>query len=276
MTNQEAQQAPLVSVIIPTFNRPEELRNAVQSAAKQTLKSLEIIVVNDGGCDVGDTIKEINDSRLIYICHDHNKGLSAARNTGIRRARGRYLSFLDDDDVFYEQHLQTLVQCMEERTESVVYSDSLELTQEYIGSELVTHSREVRYSRDFNRGWLYINNLAPPLCFLLERELLRDGTCFDESLAAHEDWWFWIQLSKKSSFFHLAEVTCEYINRLDKASLSKNKQDMLDTLIEVYARTEHEIANYPEIPQVRRKLVEILRKNLTNALHSPAHNDETV
>lgn len=260
MTDQEVRQAPLVSVVIPTFNRPEEVRNAVQSVAKQTLQSLEIIVVNDGGFDVSDIIKEINDSRLVYICHDRNKGISAARNTGIHRARGRYLSFLDDDDVFYEHHLQTLIQCIEERTESVVYSDSLELTQECIGSEIVTHSREVKYSRDFNRGWLYINNLAPTLCFLLERELLRDGTCFDESLAAHEDWWFWIQLSRKSSFFHLANVTCEVRNRIDKTSLSKNNQDMLDTLIEVYARTEHEIANHPAIVQTRRKLVEHLRE----------------
>ena len=262
MANQNVQQTPLVSVIIPTFNRPEEIRNAVQSVTKQTLQSLEIIVVNDGGCDLGQTIKEISDSRLVYICHDHNKGLSAARNTGIYRARGRYLSFLDDDDVFYEQHLQKLVQCIEGRTESVVYSDSLELTQEYIGSELVTHSREVKFSRDFNRGMLYVNNLAPPLCFLLERELLRDGTSFDESLTAHEDWWFWIQLSRKSSFFHLAETTCEYRNRIDRASLSKNTQDMLDTLIEVYARTEHEIANYSAIVQMRRRTAEHLREQL--------------
>ncbi len=123
---------------------------------------------------------------------------------------------------------------------------------------------------------LYVHNLAPPLCYSLERELLRDGTCLDESLTAHGGWGFWIQLSRKSSFFHFAAVTSEYRNRIDRTNLSKNTQGRLDTLIEVCTKTEHEIVNYSAIIQMRPHTAEYLREQLTNFGHSPAYNYKEV
>ncbi len=98
---------PKISVIIPTCNRPELLYQAVQSILNQSFQNFEIIVVDDGLEKRADKIIEkINDDRIVYIKHEKNKGASAARNTGIKKARGEYLILLDDDDTSFQKRLK--------------------------------------------------------------------------------------------------------------------------------------------------------------------------
>ena len=105
---------PLVSVIVPTYNRPDSLPEALDSIAKQTFRNIDVIVVNDGGCDVQNVIEAASENVTIqYICHHDNKGLPATRNTGIRKAQGKYITYLDDDDILYPAHIQTLVDFLE-------------------------------------------------------------------------------------------------------------------------------------------------------------------
>ncbi|KKR88702.1 MAG: Glycosyltransferase [Candidatus Yanofskybacteria bacterium GW2011_GWA1_44_21] len=88
-----------VSVIIPTHNRPELLKRAINSVLCQTYKDLEVIVIDDGlEIRADQVINNINDPRLKYIQHSEEKGGSAARNTGIKNAGGEFIAFLDDDD----------------------------------------------------------------------------------------------------------------------------------------------------------------------------------
>jgi glycosyltransferase involved in cell wall biosynthesis len=100
---------PEISVIIPTFNRENQILRAVYSVLNQTFKNLECIVVND--CSTDNTlmllskIKEL-DGRLIVINHESNKHASASRNTGIQNARGNYIAFLDDDDEWLDSKLE--------------------------------------------------------------------------------------------------------------------------------------------------------------------------
>jgi len=92
---------PKVSVIIPTYNRAHLIGRAIQSVLNQTYQDFELIVVDDGSTDnTNEVIKEFSqkDKRILYIKHDKNKGGSAARNTGIKAARGEYIAFQDSDD----------------------------------------------------------------------------------------------------------------------------------------------------------------------------------
>ena len=92
--------SPRVSVIIPVYNRPALLVRALRSVSNQTLRDLEILVVDDGSTvDVGRSLSEINDPRIRLLRHQNRRGVSAARNTGIQKARGRYVSFLDSDEL---------------------------------------------------------------------------------------------------------------------------------------------------------------------------------
>ena len=93
---------PLVSVIVPTFQRPEFLQAALGSVLRQTVKDFEVLVVDDGSAmDLAPLVNALDDGRIRYLRHESNRGEAAARNTGIRGARGDYLAFLDDDDEWF-------------------------------------------------------------------------------------------------------------------------------------------------------------------------------
>ncbi|MDP7040037.1 MAG: glycosyltransferase family 2 protein, partial [Myxococcota bacterium] len=103
----------LVSIIIPTHNRPELLKRALQSAIHQLYENLEIIVVNDAGQDVSHVVDALQTERTItLINHSKNQYLAAARNTGLNAANGKYICYLDDDDQLYLHHIGHLVQIL--------------------------------------------------------------------------------------------------------------------------------------------------------------------
>src|SRR5215510_4129929 len=98
--------APLVSVVIPVYDREDYLGDAVDSVLAQTFPSFEIVVVDDGSTDrSAEIVRAHRDPRVRLICHPHNRGISAARNTGVDAARGDYVAFLDSDDVAYPDRL---------------------------------------------------------------------------------------------------------------------------------------------------------------------------
>jgi hypothetical protein len=101
---------PLVSVIVSTKNHPDMLMTALQSVLSQTYQHYEIIVVNDGGRGVNPMAGWINQQgNITYVRHDRPRGLAAARNTGLKLSRGKYLAYLNDDEILYPDHLETLV-----------------------------------------------------------------------------------------------------------------------------------------------------------------------
>lgn len=105
---------PLVSVVIPVFNRAHTLRRAIESVRMQDVAAWELIVVDDGSTDRGDDIPEsYGDPRIRLIRHATNRGAAAARNTGVQAARGRYVAFLDSDDEWLPGKLRAQVDAME-------------------------------------------------------------------------------------------------------------------------------------------------------------------
>jgi GT2 family glycosyltransferase len=111
------QSLPLVSIIIPTYNRSRLLQEAVESALAQTYPNVEVIVVDDGSADDTAQVMAQYDDRLCYI-RQANRGVAAARNTGIRASRGEYLTFLDDDDRFLRTKVQRQVHLLSSQPKS--------------------------------------------------------------------------------------------------------------------------------------------------------------
>lgn len=98
-----------ISVIMSAYNAQNTIRRAIRSVLNQTYKDVELIVVND--CSTDDTekiIKKYKDNRIVYIKHDVNLGAGCARNTGIKHATGDYIAFLDSDDYYNKEYLQTM------------------------------------------------------------------------------------------------------------------------------------------------------------------------
>ncbi len=98
---------PLISVIIPSYNRASCLERAITSVINQTYDNLEIIVVDDSSTDnTEDIVKKFNDRRIVCIRHSENKGVSVARNTGIKKSKGSFIAFLDSDDQYLPEKIK--------------------------------------------------------------------------------------------------------------------------------------------------------------------------
>lgn len=184
---------PEISVVIPTFRRPRFLSQAIQSVLSQTYPSLEVIVVEDGVAgDASPVVRSFDDPRLRYVWQ-HHAGRSAARNRGMQVAQGRYIAFLDDDDLYLPSKLASQVAFLEVHPE-------LELVGS--GARIVNEEGEVlgRW-----RPWLdvpdltllrclYSCPLAPSMVLLRRRALARLAVWFDPEMHLAEDTDFFVRL----------------------------------------------------------------------------------
>ena len=210
----------MVSVIVPTYNRPVMLIETINSILNQNYQDFEIIVVNDAGKDVESKIKLLNKNNNIkYLAHTKNKGLAAARNTGIKEASGKYIAYLDDDDVYYPDHLETLVNCLENGEYKVAYTDAYMVTQERKNSNYVVKKKDIPFSFDFDYDRILVENFVPVLCLMHERSCLEEIGLFDENLTVCEDWDFLIRISRKFEIAHVKKVTSEFTWRTDGTNM---------------------------------------------------------
>ena len=218
-----SEMGPLVSVVIPTFNRPKFLKKCVESVLSQTYREFEVLVINDGGEEVEQLVTYLgNHATLRHLSHDTNRGPGAAKNTGIRAARGKYIAYLDDDDIYYPEHLETLVGALEGTDYKVAYSDAHRLELQKKEGEYEVVKISVPYSNDLDRERLLSENLFPILVFMHERSCFDVVGLFDESLPALEDWDMWIKLSRVYDFLHIKKVTCAFTWRSDGSTLSSS------------------------------------------------------
>ncbi len=217
---------PMVSVIVPTYNRPDRLRMALESLNSQQYQDFEVIVVNDGTTPVESVVAETNRAgRTTLVNHDRNRGLAGARNTGLRHATGTYVAYLDDDDRFLPDHLGTLVAFLERGTHQVAYTDAWRVSEQETGAEATVLRRDRPYSYEFDAQRLLVHNYIPVLCLMHRRSCLDEVGLFDESLFVHEDWDLWIRMATCYPFAHIAQTTAEFTWRTDGSSMTSHDHD---------------------------------------------------
>ncbi|MEW6053869.1 MAG: glycosyltransferase family 2 protein [Nitrospirota bacterium] len=208
------QENLLVSIIVRTKDRPALLRRALKSIAAQTYRPIEVVLVNDGGCDldVEELGRILGNASLNYIRLRENRGRARAGNTGIENARGDYIGFLDDDDEFYPEHISTLMSFLKDSEYRIAYTDSLMVYARYHDStgEMEVMRKEVMFSHDFDFDLLVFENYIPLLCLLFARETVLSVSGFDESFDLYEDWDMLIRLGEIQPFHHIRKTTAEY------------------------------------------------------------------
>lgn len=169
----------LASVIIPAYNNAAYLGDAIQSVLGQTHKNIELIVVNDASPDnVENVVAGFDDQRLKYIKHERNRGLSAARNTGIRASVGEYIALLDGDDYFHPDKLKAHLDFFEKNSDiSVTYNARFELNH---SSETI---REIwRPPLKVDISDLVLGYPFSPSDMVVRRNSMFEAGLFDESL----------------------------------------------------------------------------------------------
>ncbi|MEE8423517.1 MAG: glycosyltransferase [Thermodesulfobacteriota bacterium] len=220
---------PLVSIIVRTKDRPELLNKALQSIASQTYRPIEVVLVNDGGCDLPeDELKEIlGDVSLNYIRLKENRGRAGAGNVGIENAKGEYIGFLDDDDELASEHVTILVSFLIQSDYKVAYTDSLMVYKEYNSDthELTDMKKELVFSHDFNFNRLVFENYIPFMCLLFDREVLIDSGGFDNSFEIYEDWDLLIRIGEKFPFYHISQTTADYNQWCSIKQISQRNKD---------------------------------------------------
>lgn len=225
-SDSSASKSPMVSVILPTYNRLNWLAESIRSVLDQTFQDFEIIVVNDGGEDVSQIIQNFNDKRLNYLQHSQNLGLSSARNTGLSIAKGKYIAYLDDDDIYHEDHLAILIGYLEDHPEMwVAYSDAIYSTLEKQGQDYVETNKEVKYSFDFDSERFLYENYIPVLCIIHRKDCLKRTGLFNPKLYRLEDWDLWMRMSRHYEFRHIKEITCEVRWRIDGSTMMSQSKE---------------------------------------------------
>jgi glycosyltransferase involved in cell wall biosynthesis len=183
---------PSVSVIIPTFNRSQKLIRALRSVLKQTFHDYEVIVVDDGSSD--DTYQALTSYMPLiqYVRHHVNRGVSAARNSGIRRACAPWIAFLDSDDYWLEDKLSVQMEYVERnpgtlacQTEEIWIRD---------GRRVNPRRKHTKPSGDIFAPSLKLC-LVSPSSVVLKRLLLDEIGFFDEAFPAAEDYDLWLRIS---------------------------------------------------------------------------------
>lgn len=223
---------PLVSVIIPTFNRPHLLKHALTSLIEQTYPHWEALVISDGGDPLRLGQGGLpSDERIRIISLPKNRERSYCRNLGIREASGQYIAFLDDDDVFYRHHLELAVRTLESQGGrfKIVYNSSHRAWAKLEGEELSIERLELAYAQKFDRDLFLVRNYIPILALVFHREVFKDGEIFDEELNLLEDFDLLIRLSRKFDFYHLSLITHEFrvLSPPDANELERHKQHYL-------------------------------------------------
>jgi glycosyltransferase involved in cell wall biosynthesis len=183
--------APLVSVVTPTHNRAQFLRRAMASLQAQTRSDFEWIVVDDGSSDeTPKVLEQCGDGRLVRVRLDPNRGVAAARNAGLRQARGELVAFLDDDDEYLPEYLDVVVAAFATHPGGL---DVLWTGVERVFEQADGPAHSVRQTWDCSasalgaRGLRFLTQLNMSCGLCLRRDGLERIEAFDEALTVSED-----------------------------------------------------------------------------------------
>ena len=204
---------PLVSIIVRSMSRPS-LARALDSLALQTWPNLEVIVVNAKGGEHGPLPDQCGPFPLRLVNQGGERlSRSSAANAGLAACRGVYLGFLDDDDSMDPDHIFHLVEALQSRSKSCVAYAGVRGISCSGRQESIMEFREPGV--DFIR--LLLGNILPIHAVLFPSDLLKRGSCFDESLEIYEDWDFWLQLARQAPFVFVDRVSATYYTGGDSA-----------------------------------------------------------
>ncbi|WP_026734376.1 glycosyltransferase [Fischerella sp. PCC 9605] len=209
----ELLEEPLVSAIVPTYNRADLISYTLDSAIKQSYKNLEIIVIDDGSVDnTEEVVKAIGDPRIRYIRHPSNRGGSAARNTGIEGARGKYIAFLDSDDLWAPEKIElqlALIQKHPHPDKVVSYTQRVvSFTRITNYTQLAINSESLQAVPEKGKGeaeaiaeYLFCSDGEIQTSTLMMHRSLGLATRFNPGLKKHQDWDFCFRLEANGAIF---------------------------------------------------------------------------
>lgn len=281
-----------VSVIIPAYNSQEYIKEAIESVRNQTLKDIEIILVDDGSTD--DTFKVCKDYSLIderiKVIHQKNKGISGARNTGIDNATGEYISFLDSDDTIELNMYEELYNCVTQYGEDKI--DFIDCGINMINSHLNTknsimhgHRKKIKYDKKYLLeevipSMVNISNDKDKFIFpfvwnrLFKASIIKNNNIrFNEELRQWEDRPFLVQfLHEINSATFYDKCFYNYISGGDFSLSKKYNHNEFKTILytfNLYEELFGDIYDFNQEYAIKYKI-----KTISNTINKIIHSNE--
>lgn len=222
--------APLVSVIIPTYNGSRFIKETVQSVIDQTYPNIEIIIVDDGSTDITpDILKSIKDTRITYI-RQENTGVAKARNHGIDISKGDYIAFLDHDDVWLPHKLERQLLLFKKNPKvAMVYADTFIMDEN--NSIINTYSHKIKFYRGMIFKELFSSCFITILTVVIKKSVfLEVGPFLPFKIC--EDYDLLLKCAAKYPIDYIDEPLAKY--RVHGANYSKNYETEANECIEIF------------------------------------------
>ncbi len=195
----------LVSIVMPSYNTAEYIGESIKSVQDQTYTNWELLIVDDCSTDNTDDVVKayLSDSRIRYIKNENNSGAAISRNRALREAKGKWIAFLDSDDLWEPQKLEKQIKFMEENGYAFTYTDYM----------IQLNGQWLPYVYDgpmvVNRRKMYDYCYFSTITVMYDREKI--GLVQIADLRKNNDYAMWLQIIEKSNCYRLPEVLSYYV-----------------------------------------------------------------
>jgi glycosyltransferase involved in cell wall biosynthesis len=272
----------IVSILIPFYNAEKFIEETLISALNQTYKSIEIILVDDGSTDSGVSIVEKYLSDHVKLFKQENRGASAARNLAFEKSKGKFIQYLDADDILDRDKILNQIRIYEtyEKKETIIVSSNFEYFTISISSSFKANN-----SDNFNNykpiDWLieanYGKAMFPPIVWLTPRKIIEKVGAWNKNLSYNDDSEFFARvLVEVDEIIHVKDANCFYrignnasigsqknekarisefesLNLIKKLLLEKeNSERVKKSLAYQFSKINYSL--YPNFPEIRKKI----------------------
>lgn len=220
----------MISVVIPLYNKEKQIAKTLQTVLNQTYQDFEIVIVNDGSTDGSvEEVLRISDSR-IRLVNQENGGVSAARNRGIDEAKGEYIAFLDADDIWAKDHLESLNILIKHFPSSKARATNYNFLNKGKYKDIILNSLSFDgFEGVLDNYFEVASNSNPPICssaVCVDKDLLKLIGGFPEGITSGEDLLTWARIALLTNFAFTKRVTATFnLGDVDSAVARRKNDD---------------------------------------------------
>ena len=224
---------PKISVVMPAYNAEKYIGEAIESILNQTFKDFEFIIINDGSVDhTKEIIQKYNDSRIVLLENDKNRGIVLSLNKGLDAATGEYIARMDADDIALMNRLERQAEYLDEHKDIGVLGTGICIFGEKIKEQkrvFTTNSEQLKAELIFNPC------IAHPTVMIRKSVLQKYNFKYNTEFAGAEDYYLWWNIAKVSKIATLPDILLDY--RIHESQITKKKDiqyyNMMDNLMEI-------------------------------------------
>lgn len=227
----------LVSIIMPSYNTADYISESIKSVQVQTYTNWELIIVDDCSTDNTDEVVAafLGDQRIRYLKNERNSGAAVSRNRALREAKGRWIAFLDSDDLWVPEKLEKQIEFMEKNGYSFSYTnyEEIDMAGQKTGVR-ITGSKKITKTGMFNYCW--------PVCLTVMYDAEKVGLIQIADIKKNNDYAMWLKVCKKADCYLLDEYLAEY-RKGRKGSVSTHRvKTMIRWHYRLYRKAENQNA----------------------------------